>query len=142
MPLGMKLKTGETVKLVVVSYLPVIPESCDPSNSIRVQGPFEFKIGEKQLTATHPDIRRRIPRSSVEAGVPIPSATIRNVAHLHVLEDQLEDAIAQTEGRIRAFIDLEVERRRKALREVEKFAAAITVHGIGVRDVRNNEEAL
>ena len=137
MPLGMQLKTGETVKLLVVSYLPEIPESGDPSQSIRIQGPFEFKIGEKQLTAVHPDLRRRIPRRHVEMGAPVPSATLRNVAHLHVLEEQLEAAIAHTEGRVRAYIDHEVERRRKALREAEKFAAAITVHGIGVKDMRN-----
>lgn len=140
MALGMELATGKTVELLTLIYPFEVPAHGSPEKIITLKGPFEFKVTDKRLTSTDPDLRRHLSREDVEAGKAVPSPMMRNVWHLHVLPEQLEEGRAFIESEIKRYAENEVTRRRAALEALERYLEALGTGGCGFYDRRRPRE--
>jgi len=128
--LGMALKTGETVSLMVLSYMLEVPDREGQAISIKLQGPFTFKVGEKRLDGI--DIKCRMPRTDIENGTPIASASIRGSYHLHITPDQQAAGVQLITQTVSDYIERQIELRKRAVLMAEQVAADVKAKGIAV----------
>jgi hypothetical protein len=128
--LGMKLETGETVSLMVLSYMLEVPDREGEAFSIQLQGPFTFKVGEKRLDGV--DIKRRMPRADIERGIPVVSASTHGSYHLHITPDQQDAGVQLITQTISEYVERQIELRKRSLMMAERAAAEVKAQGVSV----------